>query len=94
MRRTDERIARRIWAALGDAETVLNVGAGSGSYEPADSEVVAVEPSVVMRRQRPPGAAKCIAATAEALPFADKSLDAAMAVLSEITIGAIPSRGS
>jgi SAM-dependent methyltransferase len=83
MRRTEPRIARRIWEALGDARTVLNVGAGTGSYEPPDRDVTAVEPSAVMRAQRPPGAAPCIAAAAEALPFADGSFDAAMAVLSD-----------
>src|SRR5438270_1550496 len=82
-RRTDPRIANRIWAALGDARTVLNVGAGTGSYEPLDREVTAVEPSSVMRAQRPAGAAPCIAAQAEDLPFADRSFDAAMAVLSD-----------
>ena len=79
-RRTDARIAAQIWAALGDAETVLNVGAGPGSYEPADREVIAVEPSAVMRAQRPAGAARCVAAGAESLPFADESFDVAMAV--------------
>jgi SAM-dependent methyltransferase len=59
------------------------VGAGTGSYEPPDREVVAVEPSAVMRAQRPPGAAPCIDASAEALPFADGEFDAAMAVLSD-----------
>jgi len=82
-RRTEPRIAARIWAALGAAETVLNVGAGTGSYEPADRDVTAVEPSAVMRAQRPPGAAPCVAASAEHLPFADGSFDAAMAVLSD-----------
>jgi SAM-dependent methyltransferase len=82
-RRTEPRIAARIWAALGDARTVLNVGAGTGSYEPPDREVTAVEPSAVMRAQRPPGAARCVAASAERLPFADQSFDAAMAVLSD-----------
>ena len=82
-RRTDPRIAARIWAALGDARTVLNVGAGTGSYEPTDRTVTAVEPSATMRAQRRDGAAPCIAATAEALPFADNSFDAAMAVLSD-----------
>src|SRR5688500_3836942 len=52
-RRTEPRIAQRIWQALGDARTVLNVGAGTGSYEPPDREVTAVEPSAVMRAQRP-----------------------------------------
>ncbi|THA27296.1 MerR family DNA-binding transcriptional regulator [Streptomyces sp. RKND-216] len=79
-RRTERRIAVRIWDALGEARTVLNVGAGTGSYEPPDREVTAVEPSAVMRAQRPPGAAPCVAAGAERLPFADQSFDAAMAV--------------
>ncbi len=82
-RRTEPRIAERIWEALGDARTVLNVGAGTGSYEPSDRDVTAVEPSAVMRAQRPPDAAPCIAATAEELPFDDHSFDAAMAVLSD-----------
>jgi DNA-binding transcriptional MerR regulator len=79
-RRTEPRIAARIWEALGDARTVLNVGAGTGSYEPPGREVTAVEPSAVMRAQRPAGAATCLAATAESLPFADQSFDAAMAI--------------
>jgi hypothetical protein len=78
-RRTEPRIAEQLWAALGDARTVLNVGAGTGSYEPPDREVTAVEPSAVMRAQRPAGAARCVAATAESLPFEDQSFDAAMA---------------
>lgn len=78
-RRTEPRIAAQVWAALGDARTVLNVGAGTGSYEPSDREVTAVEPSAVMRAQRPAGAARCVAATAESLPFEDNSFDAAMA---------------
>jgi len=78
-RRTDPRIAAQVWAALGDARTVLNVGAGTGSYEPPAREVTAVEPSAVMRAQRPAGAARCVAATAESLPFEDQSFDAAMA---------------
>jgi SAM-dependent methyltransferase len=80
-RATDPRIAARIWAALGDAGTVVNVGAGTGSYEPPDRAVTAVEPSAVMLAQRPPGAAPAVQAGAEALPFADGSFDAAMAVL-------------
>jgi SAM-dependent methyltransferase len=80
-RQTDPRIAAVIWEALGDARTVVNVGAGTGSYEPPDREVTAVEPSEVMLAQRPPDAAPAVRATAEALPFADASFDAAMAVL-------------
>jgi SAM-dependent methyltransferase len=78
-RRTDLRIAARIHAALGGARTVLNVGAGAGSYEPDDRWVLAVEPSAAMRAQRPPGAAPALAARAEALPFDDDSFDAGMA---------------
>jgi hypothetical protein len=79
----DPRIAAAIQAELGDARTVLNVGAGAGAYEPPDRDVTAVEPSAVMRAQRPPGAARCIDARAEALPFADGAFDAAMAILSD-----------
>jgi SAM-dependent methyltransferase len=79
----DPRIARAIQAALGDARTVLNVGAGTGSYEPRDREVIAVEPSQVMLAQRPPAAAPAVQACAEALPFPDSGFDAAMAVLSD-----------
>jgi SAM-dependent methyltransferase len=78
-RRTDPRIAARVWAALGDARTVLNVGAGTGSYEPPDREVTAIEPSALMRAQRPKRAAPCVAAAAESLPFEDQSFHAAMA---------------
>src|SRR6185436_17056924 len=78
-RRADPRIAARIHAALGDARTVLNVGAGAGSYEPRDRWVLAVEPSSAMRAQRPPDAAPAIDARAEALPFDDEAVDAAMA---------------
>src|SRR5437762_14288186 len=77
-RGTEPRIAAQVWAALGDARTVLNVGAGTGSYEPSDREVIAVEPSAVMRAQRPAGAARCVAATAESLPLEDRSFAAAM----------------
>jgi SAM-dependent methyltransferase len=79
-RRTDSRIAATIWAALGDARTVLNVGAGTGSYEPPGRDVTAVEPSALMRAQRPADAPPCVAAVAESLPFEDQSFDAAMAV--------------
>ena len=78
-RRTEPRIAAQVWAALGDARTVLNVGAGTGSYEPPDRDVLAVEPSAVMRAQRPAGAAPCVTADAQRLPFDDQSFDAAMA---------------
>lgn len=78
-RRADPRIAARIHAALGDARTVLNVGAGAGSYEPCDRQVLAVEPSATMRAQRSAGAAPAIDARAEKLPFDDGAFDAAMA---------------
>jgi SAM-dependent methyltransferase len=79
-RRTEPRIAARIWDALGDARTVLNVGAGTGSYEPPDRDVLALEPSALMRSKRLPDAAPCVAGRAEDLPFEDESFDAAMAV--------------
>ena len=78
-RQPDPRIAARIHAALGVARTVVNVGAGTGSYEPGDRWVLAVEPSATMRAQRPPGAAPAIDARAEALPLDDGAVDAAMA---------------
>jgi SAM-dependent methyltransferase len=81
-RRTEPRIAAQIWAALGDARTVLNVGAGTGSYEPTDRYVLAVEPSALMRSQRLPDAPPCLAGSAEHLPFDDQSFDTAMAVSS------------
>jgi SAM-dependent methyltransferase len=80
-RRTDPRIAAQIHAALGSASTIINVGAGTGSYEPADRTVVAVEPSSTMLDQRLADAAPAVQATAEHLPFADGAFDAAMAVL-------------
>jgi SAM-dependent methyltransferase len=80
-RRGDPRIAAAIERALGDARTVLNVGAGAGSYESPEREVTAVEPSPTMRAQRPPGAPEAIDARAEALPFEDASFDAATAIL-------------
>ena len=82
-RRTDSRIAELLWAQLGDADSVLNVGAGTGSYEPSDRQVVAVEPSATMRSARPPGAARCVAGVAEALPFPDAGFDVAMTVFSD-----------
>lgn len=80
-RRTDPRIARHILDALGDARTVVNVGAGAGSYEPTDRYVTAVEPAAAMRRQRPAHAVPAIDATAEHLPFDDDAFDAAMATV-------------
>jgi SAM-dependent methyltransferase len=79
-RRTDPRVAAQINAALGDARRVVNIGAGTGSYEPTDREVVAVEPSPTMISQRAPGAAPAVRAWAEALPFRDESFDAALAI--------------
>jgi SAM-dependent methyltransferase len=80
-RATDPRIAAAIWAGLGDARTVLNVGAGTGNYEPPDRDVTAVEPSSVMIAQRAEDAAPVVQASADSLPFEDDSFDAAMAVL-------------
>jgi SAM-dependent methyltransferase len=77
----DPRLERRLHAALGDARTVLNVGAGAGSYEPRDRAVVALEPSSVMLDQRPPGAACAVRGVAESLPFPDGAFDATLAVL-------------
>jgi len=79
IRQPDPRIAAQFHDALGDALTVLNVGAGAGSYEPIDREVTAIEPSASMRAQRPPQLSRAIDATAEHLPFADESFDASMA---------------
>ncbi len=81
LRKPDPRIAAQIHSALGDARSVVNVGAGAGSYEPFDRELVAVEPSTEMIFQRPPGSARVVQAMAEQLPFEDDSFDAAMCVL-------------
>ncbi len=81
LRKPDPRIERAIWTALGEAETVLNVGAGTGSYEPPDRQVTAVEPSAEMIGQRSEAAARAIQGFAEDLPFDDNSFDASMAVL-------------
>lgn len=80
-RRPDARIAAAIKSALGDAGSVINIGAGAGSYEPADLEVLAVDPSPTMLAQRPPGAAPALHGVAEELPVADQSFDAALAIL-------------
>lgn len=79
-RRPDPRIGAAIAAALGEAGSVVNVGAGAGSYEPVTT-LVAVEPSRVMIDQRPAGSAPVVQGVAEALPLADDCVDAALAVL-------------
>lgn len=81
LRKPDSRIEKIIWRALGSAKSVLNVGAGTGSYEPYDRQVTAVEPSEIMIRQRTTSTAKVIQGNAENLPFDDNSFDASMAVL-------------
>lgn len=80
-RQPDPRIAHAIHAALGNAMTVCNVGAGAGSYEPSDRTVTAVEPSQTMIDQRT-SSCRVICSSAEELPFADSEFDAAMAILS------------
>jgi SAM-dependent methyltransferase len=80
VRRPDPRIGAQLVAALGAARTVINVGAGTGSYEPIDREVTAVEPSAEMRSKRDPALSRAIDATADALPFEDDAFDAALAV--------------
>jgi SAM-dependent methyltransferase len=81
LRRPDPRIAQRIVRALGEAHCVANIGAGAGSYEPRDREVIAVEPSMTMIRQRPIGRRLAVQAVAEHLPFKDASVDATLAIL-------------
>ena len=80
-RREDPDLRRRIMAALGDARSVVNVGAGTGSYEPKDRHVVAVEPSDVMAEQRPTDLAPALRCSAAPLPLHDNSVDAAMAIV-------------
>jgi SAM-dependent methyltransferase len=81
-RRPDPRLAAAIARALGDAASVVNVGAGAGSYEPSDRRVIAIEPSTAMIAQRPAGSAPVVRASAIELPFPDASFDAALSVLS------------
>jgi SAM-dependent methyltransferase len=81
LRRPDPRLAARIYQALGAAETVVNVGAGAGSYEPLDHHVIAVEPSLTMIHQRPQGSAPVVRASATHLPFKASAFAAALAVL-------------
>ena len=81
VRKPDPRIANAIRHALGDADSVVNVGAGAGSYEPSDRYVVAVEPSMTMIAQRSARSAAAVQATAMSLPFENDSFDAALAVL-------------
>ncbi len=80
-RQGDPTIMKEMESVLGDARTILNVGAGAGSYEPLNRYVVAVEPSATMRRQRPSSLPPALVGTADQLPFDDESFDAAMAVL-------------
>ena len=80
-RRPDPRIAARIHEALGDARSVVNVGAGTGSYEPPDRQVAALDPSPVMLGQRVSGSAPAVCGVAEALPFPNDTFDAALATL-------------
>ena len=82
IRKADPRIAESILRALGDNDSIVNVGAGAGSYEPLDKCVVAVEPSMTMIAQRPAGSAPVVQASAVSLPFKNDSFDAGLAVLS------------
>jgi SAM-dependent methyltransferase len=82
-RRADPRIAELLAAAIGDARSVVNVGGGTGSYEPTNCHVVAVEPAAAMRARRPVAAAPCVDARAEALPFDDASVDVAMGIYTD-----------
>jgi SAM-dependent methyltransferase len=80
-RQPDPRLAKAILAALGDSQQIINVGAGTGSYEPSDRSVIAVEPSREMIQQRGSRKATAVIASAEQLPFIDQSFDAALAIL-------------
>jgi SAM-dependent methyltransferase len=80
-RRSDPRIARAVHDALGDARTVVNVGAGTGSYEPTDRPVIPIEPSIAMALQRDPALPPAVLGVAESLPFADGTVDASMAIM-------------
>lgn len=93
LRRPDPRLAGLLAAALGGARSVVDVGAGTGSYEPADRHVVAIEPSDVMAAQRPPELAPALRLSAAELPLRDASVDAAMAVLTVHHWGAEQERG-
>jgi SAM-dependent methyltransferase len=81
LRREDPRLRALLHAALGDARSVVNVGAGAGSYEPRDRHVIAIEPSEVMAAQRPRELAPALRASAAELPLRDGSVDAALAIL-------------
>lgn len=81
LRQPDPRISKAIRKGLGDARTILNVGAGAGSYEPTDRSVIAVEPSMTMIKQRRSGAAPAVQATATALPFRADTFETALAIL-------------
>lgn len=81
LRQPDPRIQQAIRLGLGDAQHILNVGAGAGSYEPQDCRVVTVEPSVSMIRQRAADAALLVRASAMDLPFLDQAFDASLAIL-------------
>jgi SAM-dependent methyltransferase len=80
-RQPEPRIAEMVLGALGPARTIVNVGAGAGSYEPVDRYVLAIEPSAIMRAQRPAHLAPAVSAVAEHLPLDDGAVDAAMAMV-------------
>ena len=81
LRKPDQRIARMIESALGSAQTILNVGAGTGSYEPTNRLLIAIEPSIEMIRKRSQTAASAIQACADDMPFGDGHFQASMAIL-------------